>query len=203
MFLSAFCALIRNGWCIILHLRTTRSLGTALPNSFEWARAIIQTIVSLVVGIWFIVAYGLYKPNSSDPSTSCAKPIPVFLLVMGIVQLVFLGISLIATFCCRIGVKETMKKKEKGGCGTLLMTCLLCLFILFMFSWWIVGQAWTFSIASAQCNDIIWQTSFWYLICVYILIGIGIFVAVVLCFARCCCHDTKVGHLLDADDEDV
>lgn len=152
--------------------------------SFEIARAVIQTIITLGVGVWFIVCFAIYSPKKDNPSRpECKKPIHVWLLVMGITQIVFLGISLLATFCCRIGVKETSVVKKKGGCGTLLVTILTCLILLWIFVWWIVGQAWTFSIKSFQCNETVYLTAFWYLIVTYILIGIGIIIAILVC---CC-----------------
>lgn len=148
----------------------------------------MQTVITLAVGVWFIIAFSIYRHDAKDPSKPpCKKPIGTFLLVSGISQLAFLVISLIATFCCGIGVKKTDGKKAKSGCGTILMTFLLCLFILFMFAWWIVGQAWTFSTSSSQCHEILYNTSFWYLIVTYILIGIAIIIAIVVSCMACCC----------------
>jgi hypothetical protein len=72
------------------------------------------------------------------------------------------------------------------------MTFFLCLALLFMFCWWIVGQAWTFSISRYQCHETLYLTSFWYLIVVYILIGLAIIVAiVVVCCVRSSTKGTK------------
>ena len=145
-------------------------------------------MITLGVGVWFIIAFSIYRYDPKDPAKPpCKKPIGTFLLVSGIAQLAFLVLSLISTFCCGIGVKRTDGKKGKSGCGTILMTLFLCLFILFMFAWWIVGQAWTFSITKFQCNEILYNTSFWYLIVTYILIGIAIIIAIVVTCRACCC----------------
>ena len=147
----------------------------------------------MAVGVWFIVAFALYDKKDKDGVKACSKPIGKFLLVSGISQIAFLVISLIATFGCKIGVKDTSASgKGKGSCGTVFMTFFLCLFLLFMFCWWIVGQAWTFSITKFQCNETLYLTSFWYLIVVYILIGLAIVVGiVVLCCFRSATKGTK------------
>ena len=84
------------------------------PNSLDKVRLAAQAILTVGIAVWFFVCYGMYK---SEP---CDKPIPVFLLVTGITQLVLLIISFVLTFTVGGGVTNV---KGKGGCGYVSLPC--------------------------------------------------------------------------------
>ncbi len=63
------------------------------------------------------------------------------------------------------------------------MKCINGILGLFVLAWFIVGNVWTFSISESQCNKHLYRTSFWYIIVVYIALGLGCCIG---CCVGCC-----------------
>eukprot|EP01111_Echinosteliopsis_oligospora_P016511 TRINITY_DN6894_c0_g1_i1.p1 TRINITY_DN6894_c0_g1~~TRINITY_DN6894_c0_g1_i1.p1 ORF type:complete len:177 (+),score=35.45 TRINITY_DN6894_c0_g1_i1:48-578(+) len=138
----------------------------------------------------------LFAHHGHDNYPNC-KPIATWLLVSGVVVMVALVVPILFGIC--VGCTAA-KNAESGAAlavkgGACLSACFLPLLGSFGFAWFIVGNVWVFRSKEADCQPLVYHTGFWYLIAVYIFMGVSI-------IASCCLCACVAFGMIAADDDD-
>jgi len=138
---------------------------------------LFQLILGCGISAFLLWAGLHYKDTDTYP---CNKPIAMWLFATGVTGLAVVGLMLIQVMCFLTGT-------EAGAFFGLCIAIIQGLSGLWSLVWFILGNVWVFGTNATDCpadDGTLFKIGFWYLIAVYILMGLG---CVLACLIACCC----------------
>jgi len=160
-----------------------------MAKTLDVIRSLAGLLLSMSLAIFFIAIYQTHKDQA------CDHPLQMWLLVMAIAQVttvILAVVGFLSLYSEEDDSEEAVSlvRSEKRSAVAICQVTIggtVCLFGLFLFVWFIVGNVWTFSLSpnssGENCNRTVYLVSFWYIISCYILMGLT---CVFGCLFACC-----------------